>query len=62
MQGSLALVGGDEFQSGCQDLDLAVLETTKLEKPAVLILPTAAAHQNPSKAAANGIEYFSKLG
>lgn len=62
MKGSLALVGGDEFQTGCQDLDRSILATTKHKKPIVLILPTAAAHQNPSKAASNGVEYFSKLG
>ena len=62
MKGYLALVGGDEFQTGCQDLDRSILASTNCKMPTVLILPTAAAHQNPSKAVSNGVEYFSKLG
>lgn len=62
MKGPLALVGGDEFRTGCENLDLAVLEATGTKRPVVLVLPTASAQQNPSKAASNGIAYFSKLG
>lgn len=62
MPGYLALVGGDEFRPGCEDFDRAVLEATGVERPKLLVIPTAAAHQNPSKAASNGVGYFSELG
>jgi cyanophycinase len=39
-----------------------VLAATGAERPRVVILPTAAAHYNPSKAASNGVRYFSDLG
>ena len=62
MAGLIALVGGDEFLAGCEEMDRAILDATGAERPRVLILPTAAARQNPSKAAANGVAYFSELG
>ena len=62
MSGPVALVGGDEFRAGCREMDLAILEATGKESPSVLILPTAAARQNPSKAASNGVAHFSALG
>ena len=62
MAGPIALVGGGEFRPGCEEMDLAILEATGVEGPSVLILPTAAANQNPGKAAANGVAYFSGLG
>ena len=60
--GMVALVGGDEFRPGCEDMDRAILEATSTPRPRVLIVPTAAYRQNPSKAAANGVSYFSRLG
>ena len=62
MAGPIALVGGDEFRPGCEEMDLAILETTGVKGPRVLILPTAAANQDPRKAATNGAAYFSGLG
>ena len=62
MSGPVALVGGDEFRAGCREMDLAILEATGKESPSVLILPTAAARQNPSKAASNGVAHFSAMG
>jgi cyanophycinase len=62
MPGYLALVGGDEFRPGCEDFDRAMLNATSVEHPKLLIVPTAAAHENPSKAASNGVDYFSELG
>jgi cyanophycinase len=62
MAGQIALVGGDEFRVGCEGMDEAVLEATGVKRPRVLIVPTAAAEQNPSKAAENGVSYFSSLG
>ena len=62
MAGPIALVGGDEFRPGCEEMDRAVLNATGVQHPQVLIVPTAAAHQGPSKAASNGVDYFSGLG
>ena len=62
MRGPLALVGGDEFRPGCEELDRAVLDAAGADRPVVLVLPTAAARQNPGMAAANGVRYFSELG
>ena len=62
MAGPMALVGGDEFRPGCKEMDQAILKATGVERPSVLIVPTAAARQNPSKAASNGVAYFSDLG
>ncbi len=62
MAGHIALVGGDEFLKGCEAMDRALLDATGRDGPKVLIIPTAAADQNPSKAAANGVAYFSSLG
>ena len=62
MTGRIALVGGDEFRPGCEPMDRALLEATGVRRPSLLVVPTAAATQNPSKAAANGVKYFSDLG
>ena len=62
MQGLFALVGGNEFRSGCEEMDREVLRATGAEQPRVLVVPTAAAHQGPTKAASNGVDYFSSLG
>ena len=62
MDGRIALVGGDEFRPGCEDMDLAILRSTGVERPSLLVLPAAAADQNPSKAASNGVSYFASLG
>ena len=47
MTGRLALVGGDEFRTGCETMDAAILDATGSSNPAVLIVPTAAAFENP---------------
>ncbi len=62
MAGVIALVGGNEFRPGCEQMDRAVLAAVGVERPHVVILPTAAAHQSPSKAASNGVRHFSGLG
>ena len=43
-------------------MDQALLGAAGAARPRVVILPTAAAHENPAKAASNGISYFSDLG
>ena len=60
--GPIALVGGDEFRPGCEPMDREILAAAGATRPRVLIVPTAAARQNPSKAAANGVSYFHGLG
>ena len=43
-------------------MDRAILEETGVRRPSLLVLPTAAASENPTKAASNGVAYFSALG
>lgn len=62
MSGRLALVGGDEFRSGCESMDAAILAATGRSSPVVLIVPTAAAFENPARAADNGVRHFRSLG
>ena len=62
MSGRLALVGGDEFRSGCESMDAAILAATGKPRPMVLIVPTAAASENPARAADNGVRHFRSLG
>ncbi len=61
MSGAIALVGGDEFRPGCEKMDRAVLEASGVASPSLLVLPTAAARENPSLAAANGMRHFTAL-
>ena len=62
MGGIIGLVGGDEFRPGCEGMDRTILETTGVRRPSLLVVPTAAAGENPSRAASNGVAYFSSLG
>ena len=62
MVGRMALVGGDEFRRGCEEMDSEILKATGKSRPRVLIIPTAAVEGNPAKAAANGVRHFSSLG
>ena len=62
MSGRLALVGGDEFRSGCESMDAAILAAAGRPRPVVLIVPTAAAFENPALAADNGVRHFRALG
>ena len=62
MSGAIALVGGDEFRPGCEGMDRALLEASGVASPTLLVLPTAAARENPGLAAANGVRHFAALG
>ena len=62
VNGRLALVGGDEFRLGCESMDAAILSATGIATPVVLIIPTAAAFENPARAADNGVRHFRALG
>lgn len=56
--GTLALVGGAEWQQGC-DFDAELLARAGGE---VLVLPTAAAYEHPERAVATAESWFSSLG
>ncbi|MBN18422.1 MAG: hypothetical protein CL758_02940 [Chloroflexi bacterium] len=57
----IVLHGGNEFTPGCEKIDSTILSLFGISS-SIVILPTAAAKQNPLKAANNGINYFKKLG
>jgi cyanophycinase len=61
MAGLIALVGGNEFRGDCEPMDRVLLARLG-RSPKVLIIPTAAARENPGLAAENGVYYFSGLG
>ena len=57
--GILALVGGGEFQNGC-DFDAEFLAASGSDQ--VLVLPTAGAYENPERLVASAGEWFAPLG
>ena len=59
MSGTLALVGGGEWQSGCS-FDAALLEAADTKE--VVVLPTAAAFEHPERSVAVATEWFGGLG
>ena len=61
MAGTIALVGGDEFRVGCEEMDLDVMRASGKDTASVLIIPTAAV-TGPAKAANDGVTHFSALG
>ena len=56
--GTIALVGGAEWQEGC-DFDAELLAHAGGE---VLVLPTAAAYEHPDRAVATAERWFSSIG
>ena len=60
MTGCLALLGGGEWQPDCRDLDLHLLGAAGTEE--VVVLPTAAAFEDPSTVVAAATAYFKGLG
>lgn len=61
MAGTIALVGGDEFRVGCEDLDREVMRASGQDPARVIIIP-AAAVTGPDKAANDGVRHFAALG
>ena len=59
---NILLVGGGEFQDECIAMDSYLVESLNKKHPLVAIIPTAAANQQPEKAADNGVRYFDSLG
>ena len=63
MAGWLALVGGAEFQRGCDEADSLLIDAAGGAGARVAILPTAAAAEGaPRMAAANGVRHLNRLG
>lgn len=58
--GTLALIGGGEWREGCRKFDAALLEAAGCDE--VLVLPTAAAFENPRRAVETASRYFEDLG
>ena len=61
MAGDFGLVGGEEFRSGCEEMDIAIMKASGQNPARVLIIPTAAV-TGPAKAANDGVTHFAKLG
>ena len=61
MAGTIALVGGDEFRVGCEEMDREVMQASGKESASVIIVPTAAV-TGPAKAANDGVTHFAALG
>ena len=59
MTGPLALVGGAEWRDGC-DFDAELLAASGGQE--VVLLPTAAAFENPEKCVEHATEWFGRLG
>jgi cyanophycinase len=57
--GTLALIGGGEWQDGCRDFDADLLGRAGDE---VLVLPTAAAFEHPDRVVGRAADYFSGFG
>lgn len=58
--GTLALMGGEEFEEPCRDVDAALLEASGTKE--VVVVPTAAAFENPARVVAAAESYFDGLG
>lgn len=66
MSGTVALVGGEEFRVGCEEMDREVMRASGKDPstgsgPMVIIIPTAAV-TGPAKAANDGVTHFAALG
>ena len=61
MPGEIALVGGEEFRVGCEDMDREIMRASGQDPAKVVIIPTAAV-TGPAKAANDGVTHFAKLG
>jgi cyanophycinase len=60
VNGWLALVGGHEWTDGCRPIDELLLKETGAKE--VLVLPTAAAYEQPKRMVEAATRYFAGLG
>ena len=58
--GTLALVGGGEWREGCKEFDAELLDAAGTKD--VVVLPTAAAFENPQRVVERATSYFEGLG
>jgi cyanophycinase len=58
--GTLALVGGGEWQDGCKDFDQELLAASDASE--VVVLPSAAAFEHPERVVERATAYFEALG
>ena len=61
MTGQIALVGGDEFRTGCEEMDREIRRASGHDPAKVVVIPTAAV-TGPAKAANDGATHFGALG
>jgi cyanophycinase len=59
-RGTLALLGGGEWQPGCRPIDEQLLEASGTKE--VVVLPTASAYERPDKAVERAARWFEPLG
>lgn len=60
LPGALALIGGAEWQDGCETFDRELLEAAGTNE--VAVLPTAAAYEHPERAVEAARSWFETLG
>jgi len=58
--GSLAFVGGGEWQDGCRAFDADLVAASGADE--VVVLPTAAAFEQPDRVGQRAVDYFKSLG
>ena len=61
MPGQIALVGGDEFRTGCEEMDREIMRASGHNPAKVVVIPTAAV-TGPAKAGNDGATHFAALG
>jgi cyanophycinase len=59
-RGTLALLGGGEWQPGCRPIDELLLEAAGSKE--VVVLPTASAYERPDKVVERATAWFDELG
>ncbi len=61
MPGIFALAGGDEFRPAYDIPDRVLLALLSFDSGPIVVLPTAAAHEEPEQAMNNGLRHFRRL-
>ncbi len=61
MPGQIALVGGDEFRTGCEEMDREIMRASGNDPAKVVVVPTAAV-PGPAQAATHVPPPFRPLG